>query len=316
MLMHDAGHVPLQSLATPLSTHAQVSLDVLRLDCIHPQVSGNKWFKLMPALERAQLSGKALLSFGGAWSNHIHALAFAGYRLGVPTIGVIRGEAEYADNAMLGDAYRWGMKLHFVSRAEYRLRREVSYHERLQARFGDVVLVPEGGSQAVAVSSVASIWRLPVLRERRYDLVVVPVGTGGTLAGILAGAPDDVEVLGVPVLRFGDWLESDIRQLMMEAGASVRCRWSLLPDAHAGGYARLNPELALLIRRMRVGYDLPLDAVYTVKAFNALQRRIVQGRIGPHSRILLLHTGGLQGNRGFEGSLNAMATQFVGPLAL
>ena len=316
VLANDARHTPLQPLVTPLGICAQVSLDVLRLDQIHPQISGNKWFKLMPALEQALASGRALLSFGGAWSNHIHALAFAGYRLGVPTIGVIRGEAEYADNAMLTDARRWGMRLHFVSRAEYRLRHSASFHDGLRTRFGDLVLVPEGGSQAAAVNSVAKIWQLPVLQGRSYDWVVLPVGTGGTLAGVLAGAPECVEVLGVPVLRFGDWLEHDIRQLLTEAGASVCCRWSLESHAHAGGYARLVPELAQLIWRMRAAYDLPLDAVYTAKALNALQRRIVRGDVRPHSRILLLHTGGLQGNRGFIDRLGVMASQFVGPLAL
>lgn len=312
----DLFRVPVHELITPLTRCRDVTLDIMRLDQIHPLVSGNKWFKLKPAIESARKTGMPVLSFGGAWSNHIHALAYAGAHFSVPTLGIIRGEPEYASNAMLTDARHWGMKLHFVTRAEYRQRTHPDYLQSLLERFGPGHLVPEGGSQAAALPAVATIWQHPVFSEREYDAVFLPVGTGGTLAGVLFGAPSDVEVIGVPVLRYGEWLERDISALLQQAGGAVRCKWSLDPVSQGAGYARLNAEEAALLRQMQGGYGLDLDPVYTVKVLRALQRRIVQCRIKPHSRILMLHTGGLQGNRGFADRLSALAPEFVGPLPL
>lgn len=312
----DLNRVPVQPLITPLTLSRRVQVDVMRLDCIHSQVSGNKWFKLKPAIQKARATGLPILSFGGAWSNHIHALAFAGAHFSIPTLGIIRGEPEYAENSMLTDARRWGMQLHFVSRAEYRQRQDAVFQASLLERFGDVLIVPEGGSQADAVASVAEIWQHPVFNSHAYDAIFLPVGTGGTLAGVLSAAPEGVEVIGVPVLKADDWLSHDVHALLQQAGAEVRCRWSLDTTAHGGGYARIPREISALMRAIKTTADLELDPVYTAKALWALQRRIVQRQINPHSRILMLHTGGLQGNRGFTEQLELMASEFVGPLAL
>ncbi len=312
----DLNRVPVQSLITPLTLSRRVQVDVMRLDRIHSQISGNKWFKLKPAIQQARSTGLPILSFGGAWSNHIHALAFAGAHFSIPTLGIIRGEPEYAENSMLTDARRWGMQLHFVSRAEYRQRQDAAFQAFLLDKFGDALIVPEGGSQADAVAAVAEIWQHPVFNSHRYDAVFLPVGTGGTLAGILSAAPENVEVIGVPVLKADNWLRHDVHALLQQAGAEVRCRWSLDTTAHGGGYARIPREISALMRVIKTAADLELDPVYTAKALWALQRRIVQCRINPHSRILMLHTGGLQGNRGFTEQLESMASEFVGPLAL
>ncbi|MBP0049530.1 pyridoxal-phosphate dependent enzyme [Marinobacterium sp. AK62] len=308
--------IPVHAFETALTRQAEVRVEVMRLDKVHAQISGNKWFKLKPAVEQAARAGLPLLSFGGAWSNHIHALAFAGFKLGIPTIGVIRGESAYADNPTLSDARKWGMELHFVDRTTYRRRKDPDFQQQLEARFGPVVLVPEGGSQVSAVHSVASLWQHPHLKSSRYDQVVLPVGTGGTMAGVIAGASRGVHVLGVSVLKQDGWLETDIEMLLAEAGVQPVCRWSLMQEGHGGGYARLPGELAAGLKRVESACGLELDPVYTVKALMALQRSIVQRRIKPHSRILVLHTGGLQGKRGFKDQLGPGAPEFVGPLAL
>lgn len=293
-----------------------IRLSVLRLDRTDAAISGNKWFKLLPALEQARRDGRPVLSFGGAWSNHLHALAYAGDRLGIQTIGVVRGEPEYAANAMLSDARRWGMQLHFVTRDEYRRRHDPAYHRLLRERFGQVRIIPEGGSNAAAVRSVRDIWQLPALAQADCDYLVTAVGTGGTLAGLVAGRPSDVRVLGVPVLKYDQRLLQDIDTLLASAGVRDDTGWSLLPDGHHGGYARLTPEVARTLMEAESRIGLVLDPVYTLKALMALIRHVLHAGIERDSHVILLHTGGLQGRRGMMSRLTAMAPDFVGPLAL
>ncbi len=293
-----------------------IRLSVLRLDRTDAAISGNKWFKLMPALDQAQADGVPLLSFGGAWSNHLHALAHAGYRLGIQTIGVVRGEAEYAGNAMLSDARRWGMRLHFVTRSEYRRRHEPEYHRWLRQYFGQVTVIPEGGSNAAAVNAVRDIWTLPALAQADCDCLVTAVGTGGTLAGLVAGRPSGVDVLGVPVLKYDQRLLQEIDGLLAAVGIYESTGWSLLSDGHQGGYARLTPELARMLMEAESRIGLQLDPVYTVKAFMALIHHVLHAGIKRGSHVILLHTGGLQGRRGMASRLAALAPDFVGPLAL
>lgn len=307
--------VPLQSIDSALFAARGVRLSVLRLDAIHPAISGNKWFKLMPALQRAQQQGLPILSFGGAWSNHLHALAFAGHRLGIATGALVRGEPAYAANAMLSDARRWGMRLHFVSRAEYRDRHDAAYLQQLQQRFGPCVLVPEGGTDLAAIRAVQQIWQLPALVAADCDYLVTAVGTGGTLAGLVAGAPPAVQVVGVPVLRHGPSLAQDLRRWLDVLGAGQRS-WHWLDDAHLGGYAKLTAELARLLAEVEGRLGVPLDPVYTGKALLALLRWLLRGGIAPGSHVILLHTGGLQGRRGMAEALARKAPAFVGPLAL
>ncbi|GAA0784397.1 pyridoxal-phosphate dependent enzyme [Marinobacterium sediminicola] len=258
----------------------------------------------------------ALLSFGGAWSNHLHALAYAGHSLGIKTIGIVRGEPEYAANAMLSDARRWGMQLEFVTRDEYRRRYDSDYHDRLRARYGAIRVIPEGGTNVAAVHSVQEIWGLPALKHAACDYMVTAVGTGGTLAGLVAGRPAGAKVLGVPVLKYGERLLQDVKLLLESTGVDQDAGWSLIPDGHLGGYARLSPELARTLVEIEQRYQLPLDPVYTVKAFMALVRHVLRGGIGRGSHVILLHTGGLQGRRGMATRLQGLTPDFVGPLAL
>ncbi|PSL13223.1 1-aminocyclopropane-1-carboxylate deaminase [Marinobacterium halophilum] len=315
-LPYQSSAIRLQTIASRLVADHDVHLSVLRLDNIHAEISGNKWFKLLPVLQAARESGQSLLSFGGAWSNHVHALAYAGHCLGIKTIGVIRGEPEYADNAMLSDAQRWGMRLHFVSRSEYRQRHEMKYHDQLRQQHGPVQVIPEGGATLEAVHSVQSIWQLPALAGEACDYLVTAVGTGSTLAGLVAGRPEHAHVLGVPVLKYDQRLIQDVRTWLQLQGVDPEAGWSLLPDAHQGGYARLGAELARTLRVLEAGFDLPLDPVYTGKAMMALMRAVLQGNIPSGSRVVFLHTGGLQGRRGMTQRLSVLAPDFTGPLAL
>lgn len=314
LFLLESSNSVLQSLQSPLYDRYRVNVSVLRLDTIHPLVSGNKWYKLKPALAQAAESHRSILSFGGAWSNHIHALAYAGFCNGIETIGVIRGEPEYASNAMLSDARRWGMRLQFVDRATYRRRDQDDYQRELSSANGGALVVPEGGSTFDAVQAVKEIWQLESMRGRAVDLLLTAVGSGGTLAGLIAGAPSHTRILGVPVLKYDARMAHRVGELLAGAGYSGDTQWTLLDGGHRGGYARLDAELAAVIYRMHQQYELPLDPIYTARLVVAFNRLLLTGGVAPDSQVVLVHTGGLQGVRGLQQRLSALAPAFNGPL--
>ena len=289
--------IPIQILETDETLRAQVQLYVLRLDLTDAVVSGNKWFKLKYNLQQALDAGvRTVLSFGGAYSNHIHALAKAGSDLGLSTIGVIRGEAEYAANPTLSDAASWGMKLHFVDRSTYRRRHDPTYLDELKQRFSDPVIIPEGGSNGLAVKGAKEIITQEVIKAVKPDQIVLPCGTGGTLAGVALSVPS-IKVLGVPVLKRAEFLYQDIQQLMWDSGSSPSENWELDLEGHGGGYAKVTPELLDFVVRMRDQHGLPLDQVYTAKMLLQLFKRLALGVYPKGCTILAIHTGGMQGAR-------------------
>ncbi|WP_299196466.1 pyridoxal-phosphate dependent enzyme [uncultured Amphritea sp.] len=282
---------------------AGVQLDLLRLDLVHPLISGNKWFKLKYAVEAVMASDcHRVLSFGGAWSNHIHALAYAGYEQGIETIGVIRGERPVRLSATLLDAERWGMTLEFVSRAQYRNKNEADFLAQLRDKYGSFHCLPEGGSGEWVVAGCREIFSL--FNADQYDLICCACGTGGTLAGLIAAKPDGVELLGVSVLKGGEFLYEDIRNLLADSGVVDPDGWSLTLDCHEGGYARVSTELAVAMRHFTELSGIGLEPVYTGKAFLALQRKLKRGELPPGTRVMLIHTGGMQGLRGMQGLLS------------
>ena len=213
--------LPVQLLDTDETIQAGVKLYLLRLDLTDEIVSGNKWFKLKYNLQHAlENDYSSVLSFGGAYSNHIHALAKAGSLLGIKTVGVIRGEPEYADNPTLKDAKAWGMELYFVNRQEYRQRHDSEYLKTLKARFSNPLIVPEGGSNKFAVQGAREIITPEIIAKVNPDQIVLTCGTGGTLAGVALSVPD-VPVLGIPVLKKAGFLFSDIENLMTESGMLI-----------------------------------------------------------------------------------------------
>ncbi|WP_417597594.1 1-aminocyclopropane-1-carboxylate deaminase/D-cysteine desulfhydrase [Oceanospirillum sp.] len=311
----------LQSLQHPLLTEMQVELCILRTDNVHPVISGNKAYKLKYNLKAALEQGATgILSFGGAWSNHLHALAYSCHLLQLPCVAVIRGEQELATkSAMLQDLKMWGTQLHFINRQDYRLRNNLDWLKGLTAGYPGYFVVPEGGSSALAAPGITELsHQLESECERRNwqpDQLWCAVGTGGTLAGLIAGRKKDYRIIGVPVLKGGEFLIRDIDdRLLSDSRCGIEKKnWELLLDGHFGGYAKVSSgllqQMAQLSAEIEVhnpGLSLPMDPVYTGKLFCRFWQSLQAGEFRKGCRILLIHSGGLQGRRGY-GLSEAMA---------
>ena len=285
MFDHIAFPTPYQTLDLPFP----VQLTVKRLDLIHPQISGNKFFKLKYNLLAAkQQNLNQVLTFGGAYSNHIAATAYAAHYFGFQSIGVIRGEelAKQALNPTLQTAQDFGMQLHFVSRAEYRLRHELEYLQQLKQRYPNTWIIPEGGTNQLAIQGTKEI--LSADDRENYDVICCAVGTGGTIAGIIESSSDQQHILGFSALK-GDFLKHDIQQW------TNKTNWSLTDEYCCGGYAKTNSELLQFMQQFEQQYAVPLEQVYTAKMMMGLFDLIQQGNFPVNTRILAIHTGGLQG---------------------
>jgi len=279
-------------------------VSVLRLDLIGGRAPGNKSFKLRANLDSARDQGlNRILSFGGAWSNHLHALAATGLEHGFETIGIVRGEKPVKPSAMLTDASDWGMHLVHVSRAEYRQRNEPGYIERLHKQFGPCLIVPEGGANVLGTIGCKPLANLSVVGKTPPTRVLVPVGTGTTLAGLAMGLAADIELLGVAVLKGAEHLDSEIQRLLQDHGAEHSDNWRILHDRHCGGYARVTPQLKEFIVEFERVQQIPLDPVYTGKMLFALWQMIADNSAPGQS--VAIHTGGLQGRRGFPWLVDA-----------
>lgn len=271
---------------------AGVHLMVKRLDLVHPLISGNKWFKLKYNLMAAREQGhETLLSFGGAYSNHIHALAAAGHEYGFNTIGVIRGEAHIPLNPMLQFAVDQGMRLFYLDRVNYRHKTSSDVIGKLKAEFGDFYLIPEGGSNALAVKGCAEI---VTDIDETFDVIACACGTGGTLAGLVAGLAGKRKALGVAVLKGAGFLNNEVADLLQSAVGQVHANWRVNLDYHFGGYAKTSAELLDFIRVFEVEHGVPLEQVYTGKLMYGLFDMIAKGEFERGTRIVALHTGGLQ----------------------
>ncbi|MDP5293168.1 pyridoxal-phosphate dependent enzyme [Oceanimonas sp. CHS3-5] len=287
-----AGASVLQPVHHTSLDHHRLTLHIKRDDLLHASISGNKWRKLKYVLRQA-LSDEAagLLSFGGAWSNHLHALAAAGHALGVPTVGIVRGEPEYAANPTLTDARAWGMTLDFVDRQTYRRRHDADFLAALALKYPGFYIIPEGGSCPLALPGVAELWReLP-----DCDQLILPVASGGTLAGLLSARPASTHVTGYAVLKGKDWLADTIHELYSPAADDSG--WQLRLEHHGGGYAKCRAEDRGAIAALSEALAVPLEPVYSGKALLGLFRDIEAGRYPSGSRLIFLHTGGLQGAR-------------------
>lgn len=276
-----------------------IRLFVKRDDLLDPLISGNKYRKLKyNLLEAKTQSHDTLLTFGGAYSNHIHATAAAGKKHGFKTIGIIRGERTEPVNPTLREAEALGMSIHYVERRTYRQKHSPEFLGQLALRFGRFYLIPEGGSNALAVKGCEEIIHE---LEDNYSYVCCSSGTGGTMAGIICGLKGKARVVGFPALKGGDFLRTDIRQLISERtqGKSFE-NWELMADYHFGGYAKFTPEFVQFIIEFRNHHGIPLDPVYTGKMFFGIYDLIAKDYFPPGSKILALHTGGLQGIRGFN----------------
>ncbi|WP_421272789.1 1-aminocyclopropane-1-carboxylate deaminase/D-cysteine desulfhydrase [Aeromonas taiwanensis] len=285
---------PLHRIHHPLLTAHGVTLWCKRDDLIHPSLSGNKWRKLKYHLQQARAQGKThILSFGGAYSNHIHALAAAGCRLGLRTTGIIRGEAASVSNATLSAARGWGMDLVFVDRQSYRRRQDPAWLAQFED--ADTLIVPEGGSSPRALPGVAELVdELPF----SPDLWVLPCASGGTLAGLIAGKRERERILAIAVIKGGTQLRDEVCRL--HPGAATTEGWRIALDHHDGGYARFSPALWQWVQAFCAETGLPLEPIYSGKAMWGLFRELEAGRIPRGSEVVFLHTGGLQGLAGLR----------------
>jgi 1-aminocyclopropane-1-carboxylate deaminase len=272
-----------------------ISLFIKREDLIHPFVSGNKFRKLKYNLLQAKAENQEkLLTFGGAFSNHIAAVAFAGKENGFRTIGIIRGEEladKIAENPTLQFAQNCGMQLEFVTREAYRDKSEVAFLDNLKQKNGCFYTIPEGGTNELAVKGCEEILTED---DSQFEYVCTCVGTGGTIAGLINSALPHQKVLGFPALK-GDFLQNEIRIFAKE-----NLNWELITDYHFGGYGKVNQELITFINSFYKENGIPLDPIYTGKLVFGVMDLIAKNYFPKNSKILLLHTGGLQGISGMN----------------
>ncbi|MDX3797577.1 1-aminocyclopropane-1-carboxylate deaminase/D-cysteine desulfhydrase [Streptomyces sp. AK04-3B] len=280
---------PLQEVTDDRFARHGVRLLLKRDDLIHPELIGNKWRKLAPNLERA--AGRTLLTFGGAYSSHLRATAAAGRLLGLPTVGVVRGDelAGRPLNPSLARCSADGMRLHFVDRATYRRKTEPDTLAAVLRAAGaeDAYVVPEGGSNAAAVRGCRALGE--ELRDHA-DVVALACGTGGTLAGLAAGLAPGRRALGIPVLR-GGFLGEGIRALQEEAFGGRRGDWRLDERFHFGGYARVTPELEAFAADFERRHGLPVERLYVAKSLYALAVLAEEGAFAPGTRLAAVVTG-------------------------
>jgi len=270
------------------------TLTLRREDLIHPFVSGNKFRKLKYNLFKAkELNYSTLLTFGGAYSNHIAAVAFAGNEFGLKTIGVIRGEelaSEIDKNPTLSFAKSCGMQFHFISRSQYREKNETHFIENLHDQFGKFYLIPEGGTNELAVKGCEEII---TSNDSDYDYICSAVGTGGTLAGLIRASNSNQNVIGFSALK-GSFLTSEVKKY------TAMNNFEITDEFCFGGYAKIDLQLIRFINEFKEKTGIPLDPIYTGKMMFGIMELLKNNKLKENSRILAIHTGGLQGIAGMN----------------
>ena len=274
-----------------------ITLEIKREDLLHPFVSGNKFRKLKYNILQAKAENQTvLLTFGGAFSNHIAAVAYAGKEQGFETIGVIRGDElrdKISENPTLSFAQECGMRFEFVTREAYRHKTETAFIEQLQVKFGSFYLVPEGGTNDLAVKGCEEIL---TEFDAHFDFVCSAVGTGGTISGLINSALPHQKVLGFPALK-GDFLQNEIHKFVNNKN------WELITDYHFGGYGKVTTEFIEWMNWFYAQTGIPLDPIYTGKMVFGVMDLIQRNYFPPKSKILMIHTGGLQGIAGMNAKL-------------
>jgi 1-aminocyclopropane-1-carboxylate deaminase len=299
-----------QQIFLPVLQEKEIELWIKREDKIHEFVSGNKFRKLKYNIQEAKHQQKnTLLTFGGAYSNHIVATAVAGKLSGLKTIGIIRGD-ELAnnidkvllENATLREAHKNGMQFEFVSREDFRRKNEKDFIDALYEKFGDFYLIPEGGTNNLAIQGCEEIL---TSEDEKFDYICVAVGTGGTIAGLINSIDEHQKVIGFPALK-GDFLSEEIKKL-----TSKNNNWQLQTDYHFGGYGKFNSELIRFINKFYKETQVLLDPVYTGKMLFGILDLVEKNKFKKGSKILAIHTGGLQGIDGFNKKLEKKNLELI-----
>jgi 1-aminocyclopropane-1-carboxylate deaminase len=285
-------NTPVIEIQHPLMNTAGVRLLMKREDLNHAEVSGNKWWKLKYNLEEAVRQGHdTVLTFGGAYSNHVYATAAAANELNLKSIGIIRGELTLPVNPTLDFARTKGMQIRYATREAYRLKDTPEFTAALRAELGNFYLIPEGGTNALAIKGCEEF--AAVIDEIHADYICLPVGTGGTMAGLVKRISGDKTVLGFAVLSQASFLEETVSDF---AGRFARAKWQLLTEYAYGGYARRHPDVQRFITEFRQRTGIPLDFVYTGKMMCGLFDMLHKGAFERGKTLLVIHTGGLQGH--------------------
>lgn len=308
----------IDTVVLPELVRQHISMDVLRLDKIHPVISGNKWFKLKNHLQAAiQLSGQHLITFGGAWSNHIVATACAAQQAGLRATGFIRGERPALLSDTLREAAGYGMQLEFISRGAYKTKDSPTFREQLATQYPDAYIIPEGGAGLPGIKGSEDI--LQTVDKSCYSHILCAVGTGTMYQGLVNASAPGQTVIGIPVLKGINDLTGLSRAPDMQSLSAIPCSASsskvskapasdqnnILPGYHFGGYARHSPELLDFMNYWYQTTGIPSDFVYTGKLFYAALDNLRKNIFPSGSRLLLIHSGGLQGNRSLPpGALN------------
>ena len=299
MLISDK--LPIIQEIIPEKNSHKVRLFIKREDLLHPVISGNKWRKLKYNLIAAKEAKETtLLTFGGAYSNHIHAVAGAAIEYGFKSIGIIRGEEHLPLNPTLQDAQTMGMQFHYLDRATYRLKETVAVIESLTKNFGQFYLIPEGGTNELALEGAAEI---VTGIEKDYDYFCLACGTAGTATGIISGLAGEAQVIGFSVLK-GDFHQQEVKNWLSKIGQAELSNWQINTEYHFGGYAKYDLRLIRFINDFKNQFDIRLDPIYTGKMLYGVVDLIARGEFPMNSRVLAIHTGGLQGISGFNQRFN------------
>lgn len=282
------------SVTTVSVAHPSIRLDLLRLDLVHPVISGNKWFKLKYNLQTAkELGYKKILTFGGAYSNHLIATAAAAHYFGLESIGIVRGfHAKENQTPTLQDCSAYGMQLEFVSKEEYAQKENTDWLGQLSRKHPETYIIPEGGNNAYGVKGCEEIVKhIPA----GYTHIAVSLGSGATFTGLRNATDENIMMLGFVPMKNGAYLENEIHP--------SKGNWRLTDAYHFGGFGKWNNELIVFMNVFYQSNKIPLDVVYTAKMLFGLQELIAQNYFPQNANILAIHTGGLQGNASIEGKL-------------
>jgi 1-aminocyclopropane-1-carboxylate deaminase len=290
-------------------TARQISVVICRLDQLDMHLSGNKIYKLFANITIAKNQGfNTILSFGGMWSNHLYALAQAGKRYGLNTIGIVRGH-QGQTTPMLADAIACGMAIHFVAPSEYKLKDSAEFMSNLRAKHGEFYAIPEGGANQLGVSGCQLIGQqIEQSVHSDAEFVALAVGTGTTTAGLCCSLSINKTVIGVVVLKAMAALDSDIAEFIRQQNTESVAKLELEHNYHFGGYAKITTELAEFVTDFNRNNSFAIEPIYTGKAFYAIWDKIRRGKIPSGSKVVLLHTGGMQGARGTVAKVERLLT--------
>ncbi len=287
-MFYNADLITIDPVIRPIFKEKDILVYVLRLDKCDPVVSGNKWFKLRFYLEEAIKSNKkTIVTYGGPWSNHLVATAAASKKMGLKSLGYVRGEKPALFSHTLNSALSLGMELQFLSRDAYATQRR-----KVELQTTNYV-IPEGGYGMLGAKGASTIADL--FNEEDFTHVLAAVGTGTMLAGI-ANALKNTTLIGIPVLKGKEALEKEVSSLLMQ----VSCPWSMLEGFEWGGYAKHPAQLLEYMNQLYNSTKIPTDIVYTSKLFYAVEQLATNNFFKKGSRLLLIHSGGLQGNESLE----------------